>query len=1012
METVIIKDFSVNQNYLNEQGYFCIEIKGNNFSKIIFYDALIREFAKKGSKHYRYFVMPNKCICFNVKKVDDYFYEIIFDDVSSLNFYSKSKSVKIMNDKGTTNEYKVYTSFNIYFLIKKNKLNDYIFLSKDGKEFDEKDIIYHEYINIKSSSKKKESIEEYLSKKEFSKSEEKYQYSLNFDLYFNTKDFSYINTEERKKLEDKLNLFLLDPHRKIFCLTGISGIGKSISLLHFLKIKTDYSKCYLNVRELYKHYEDDLINKEAFKLFDDKEIFINIIKDNTEHNFWDKIDKILSHLPKIRNDSILIFDQYKTSYDNNYNHIINIINKYKKLKIIICSSINDNNIRENVINHNWIRKNMHNSLFDFYYIEDNLVNMKEHIQKEKELCEFMKLFDYIPKFINNFKNSFVSCTEENKNKYLNSTLEFYKNNLRKFYHEKRIHLIEKYKIICLLIENKEILTESELNEIIDYLPLKYIKIIKDKDRMFYINYSFPFFSQILKSYYLEELYHLHKINMLTLGKNAEIGNNLDDIVNLKFGINSKVGKITIKHKIIVDRISDFKKIFQVINEDNLSMEYELYIRNYLIKEPIKVNLNSFLGDHQPIFIEQYFQGKDFDGCILIPFKDIDGNYDIFLYQTSVLKKIKFTRDYIYEQYIKIKKKFEEIFSINIVNGYFSYILYFENPDVNTEIHCTYNYLNYIFYSINSNEFVDSKGKKIDSFLNDTALIYKSEKISTFTNFQKEFNFFKNCIMHSMKKEKKIKKSSQNKTFLNKEIMLNKISEDTNNENKKETIKQEMLNRQIKLNKIVNFNKSLFKIINANSKKVQDYLNINDFNEEDDFPKTLSLMENEEIPEQNIDLTLEEMKNKCNEYKKKLNEEKKKMAKLKEIAKEYKKEYKDISLEEDENENNVSYNVKEKMKLKILPKNIEIYFEGYTKYRELGNYFFSVPDIDREIPYFFLFNIKGENEYKYLIYKQESKIVKINLKNNKVFNPVDLNNYVDEQINGILVCHFMKLYKIK
>jgi hypothetical protein len=263
----------------------------------------------------------------------------------------------------------------------------------------------------------------------------------------------------------------------------------------------------------------------------------------------------------------------------------------------------------------------------------------------------------------------------------------------------------------------------------------------------------------------------------------------------------------------------------------------------------------------------------------------------------------------------------------------------------------------------------------------------------------------------MKKEKKIKNSSQIKTFLKKVIMLNKLSEDTNNEDKKETLKKEMLNRQIKLNKIINFNKSLFAIINDNSNKVQDYLDTRNLNDEDDFPKTLSLMENEEIIENNIDMTLDEMKNKCNEFKKKLNEEKKKMAKLKEIAKAYKKKYKDISLkEEDEKEYNDSYNVKEKMKLKNLPKNIKIYFEGYTKYRELGNFFFSLPDINREIPYFFLFNLKGEDEYKYLIYKQESKIVKINLKNNSIFNPVDLNNYVEEQINGVLVCHFMKLHK--
>ena len=151
----------------------------------------------------------------------------------------------------------------------------------------------------------------------------------------------------------------------------------------------------------------------------------------------------------------------------------------------------------------------------------------------------------------------------------------------------------------------------------------------------------------------------------------------------------------------------------------------------------------------------------------------------------------------------------------------------------------------------------------------------------------------------------------------------------------------------------------------------------------------------------------------NDLKKKLKLEKYKMKKLKEIAKEFKIEFKDISYKEKEFQdiNYISLNVKEKMKVKTLPQKLAKYFKDFTKYIELGNYFFSELDTDREIPYFFLFKKKNkDNNYCYLIFKDNNETKKINLDNGKKFDPDDLEDYINEQINGNLICHYMKLIK--
>jgi hypothetical protein len=292
---------------------------------------------------------------------------------------------------------------------------------------------------------------------------------------------------------------------------------------------------------------------------------------------------------------------------------------------------------------------------------------------------------------------------------------------------------------------------QQFRDIIDFLPLKYIRIIKREDDFFIIDYAFPFLYYVFKKLYKEELKLFYNLNYINTNNNSQIGNFIDDLVNLKFDIAQKFGNNVIEKKIIIDRISGFKKFFKYIGKENYGSEFEIYFGDYFkIDKKNDINAELIFKDRKVIFIEQFFQGKDFDGGLLIPFKNIDGNFDLFLYQTSINKKNKFSRNYIYEQYNLIKKDLEDIFGIKIVNGYFSYILLFENPDVETKIHCEKYFINYFNYSINKNEFVESNGKKINEFLTIKSLIYESEEINDFSNFQKEFDFFKNCLMYNKK----------------------------------------------------------------------------------------------------------------------------------------------------------------------------------------------------------------------------------------------------------------------
>ena len=123
-------------------------------------------------------------------------------------------------------------------LVKKHfQKETYLLTNNLGENIKKKDISKYDSIKIKYNDSQNKNFVNLFQMNNEKITSEKYSLTLNFDNYFNVKDedFSYIETNERKELEEKLLNFVIDDDSKIFCLTGISGTGKSINIIAFFK---------------------------------------------------------------------------------------------------------------------------------------------------------------------------------------------------------------------------------------------------------------------------------------------------------------------------------------------------------------------------------------------------------------------------------------------------------------------------------------------------------------------------------------------------------------------------------------------------------------------------------------------------------------------------------------------------------------------------------------------------------------------------------------------------------
>ena len=209
-------------------------------------------------------------------------------------------------------------------------------------------------------------------------------------------------------------------------LTGVSGIGKTITLLEFLRVNfVNYQHCYFHIKDLTKKSNIEKLAVEIVKLFNKKQFLKNYIElvrkiESTRNlSIWDKIIMILDYIIEMNNKFIkeqkiiIVFDQYKLGFDSNQT-LFNIIKEEKyvsHIKFIICSSINEKDVKSNitysVINKKYILKN----ILGYEYLS-NLCSAEKKI-KNKKIKSLMEEFN----FLTSYYFQFISKYHRDESKF-------------------------------------------------------------------------------------------------------------------------------------------------------------------------------------------------------------------------------------------------------------------------------------------------------------------------------------------------------------------------------------------------------------------------------------------------------------------------------------------------------------------------------------------------------------------------------------------------------------------
>ena len=245
------------------------------------------------------------------KSYEDFFKELgpmksdyTFQEINniSVTFSKNSKYIKFSKNGESKNIF-VVNSYQVNFLLNKFKYNDY---KVDGKSKEEINI--NDNLNFSEITY----LENLLSKDDYDKANKNIEdknpillddLSLIYYDYQKYKEKSeFILTQERKDFFKKLKN--LNDEKKFIPLCGPKSIGKTTSLLYYLKMKTMRKYFYINLS-----YCKNLLvsgNKKKLCLCICKELF-NCLKFNEVNNF------------------------YNSLYKENYNNIMDIVLLMKKI---------------------------------------------------------------------------------------------------------------------------------------------------------------------------------------------------------------------------------------------------------------------------------------------------------------------------------------------------------------------------------------------------------------------------------------------------------------------------------------------------------------------------------------------------------------------------------------------------------------------------------------------------------------------------------------------------------
>ena len=524
--------------------------------------------------------------------------------------------------------------------------------------------------------------------------------SINLKKYFYNNDIDINLNQEISVFKPhlRINIFskvknLLNKNDKIFAICGPFGIGKSFTSLLLQKI------LYLdNVNTIYVNLANNeeiselkkTIIKESFFLNLGEEKFVtlaNKIYNYKINNIWDIISLIDDYCDKEKINYLLIIDQYKKKRDPEEN-----LSKLKVKNIFLLSSINDKDVKENLVSQ--IRGNFNLEFKYVYYIN---LQINEYIKNNSnnygdDIIGCLKDFNYLPNVI--FLLEYVF----NKN-----VLDFYNyqyhlelKKLSKFYKTYNISYLSNIFVSEQINDSKAInpkliSKEDFLNNIND-LTLKYISFSQESNNNYFsLYYSFDYAKYPIKD---EVNYYIAKQRFNSKAEPSLLGGEFENIIKHKFILDKPLFEID--SFIIVNKIVDME----------LSEEYK----------NIKVE---HLKQKKCVFISQSnFYGKDYDFAILYPNKK-----EIILIQA----KYKITSDNTHKksEYSNINNvsvitnSVNQKFGINIEKIYLLYLSSIEyNYQRKNNILKILNskMINCIFYSINLDYFTSDFENNLSIFV--------------------------------------------------------------------------------------------------------------------------------------------------------------------------------------------------------------------------------------------------------------------------------------------------------
>ena len=344
--------------------------------------------------------------------------------------------------------------------------------------------------------------------------------------------FIIITGRTRIGFELKMKNFLLAKNDFIFPICGPHGTGKSITALYFHKL------FYLrNIRGLYlnlKYYSQnnlsleniiDALLYECYFICDNEEELTNLFKKFIlKKNFSELIDIISEHI-KLKNKEqkeninkiYIILAQYQKKYD-----IYNIFNTFSNIKIILLSSINDFDVKNNIIlsYEEDIKKDFNNenkiedqsqliNVIKYNYIDSFIDSNYYENDRYKELIK-NKIRNDLKSKQKKIKNNINEKKNEIKKEYQCQVEEFVNNKNEKISEEKVEDKGNKNDKI--IVEKEEENKKDENDEINNK------KVEKEFDFVFKILKKFDF---VLK-YFFEYIYYYDSIFDLLFNEYSNI----------------------------------------------------------------------------------------------------------------------------------------------------------------------------------------------------------------------------------------------------------------------------------------------------------------------------------------------------------------------------------------------------------------------------------------------------------------------------------------------------------